>query len=337
MNKEGFNLKNLVNQNETNSFWNKAIRWIRKPKKKKSIIRDWIETIIIAGIMALIIKETVIQAFYIPSSSMEATLLIKDHILVNRFIYKLTDIDRNDIIVFKYPHDLDYPDTTGKYKNIVLTPIYFNKKYSGITDLFKYYRPRDFIKRAIGLPGDTIQLINKDVFINGKKENLSEAIHSDNNILLERDFFGPVRVPKMNDELDLTKMNLYELFCLENYFKYKSISFNYEVEFYLDNVLIQSIDLINGDFPVSELELKQLAIIESEYKHFNRDVKIIIKDIKLNGKPVSKFVMPEDCYFAMGDNRDNSSDSRFWGYVPKNLVKGKPLIIYWPITRIRLI
>ncbi len=330
-------LKNSEKDNETKSFWSKTVRWIRKPKKEKSIIRDWIETIVIAGIMALIIKETVIQAFYIPSSSMEATLLIKDHILVNRFIYKLTDIDRNDIIVFKYPHDLDYPDTTGDYKNIVLTPFFFNTKYSGISDIFKYYRPRDFIKRAIGLPGDTIQLINKDVFINGKKENLSEAIHSDINMLLERDFFGPVRVPKINDELDFSKMNLYELFCLDNYFKFKRISFEYKIELYLDGVLKETIDLINGSFPVNALELKQIAIIESEYKHFNRNVEIFVKDVKLNGKPASKFVMPEDCYFAMGDNRDNSSDSRFWGYVPKSLIKGKPLIIYWPVTRLRLI
>ncbi|MBP7653032.1 signal peptidase I [Candidatus Dependentiae bacterium] len=328
---------NVCCDTEKKSVWEKFYNWLRKPKKEKSILRDWIETIFVAGIMALIIKETIIQAFYIPSSSMEATLLIKDHILVNRFIYKLTDIERNDIIVFKYPHDSDYPDTSNNYKNIILTPIFLNTKYDGITDIFKYYRPRDFIKRAIGLPGDTIQIINKETYINGKKENLQEAIHSENNLLRERDFFGPVRVPKQNDEIEINKLNFYELFCLENYFKYKKIKFEYKIKFYYDNILKEKIELIHGDFPVDSLELKQIAVFEDEYRHFKKNAKFIIEDIRLDGKPVSKYVMPENCYFAMGDNRDNSSDSRFWGYVPYNLIKGKPLIIYWPITRIKLI
>ena len=114
-------------------FW----KWMRKPKKEKSAIRDWIETIIIAGILALIIKETIIQAFYIPSSSMEATLLIDDHILVNRFIYRFVDIKKNDIIVFKYPHDNEYPDPQENYRKIIFAPLFINAKYSGATDIFK--------------------------------------------------------------------------------------------------------------------------------------------------------------------------------------------------------
>lgn len=168
-------------------------------KKEKSLLREYLEAIIIAGLLALVIRTFVIQAFKIPSGSMLQTLQIGDHILVNKFIYDFTDPQRGDIIVFKYPLDKD----------------------------------RDFIKRVIGLPGETIEIKNRVVYINGK----------------------PIK---------------------ENY-----------------------INKTNYGFATNtSLSLRKI---------------------------------PPDSYFMMGDNRDNSMDSRVWGVLKSNLIRGKAMIVYFSI------
>ncbi len=182
--------------------------------KKKSVFREYAEAIIVAAVLALFIRTFVVQAFKIPSGSMKNTILVGDHILVNKFLYgthipftntKILTIrkpERGDIIVFKYPE-----------KESV-----------------------DFIKRLIGMPGDVVQVIDKVVYINGKPLTEPYTIHKDSEILpraLEpRDNFGPVTVP------------------------------------------------------------------------------------------------PHE-YFMMGDNRDRSRDSRFWGFVDESKILGKAMIIYW--------
>ena len=144
---------------------------------KKSVFREYSESIIIAVILALVIRTFVVQAFKIPSGSMEDTLLIGDHLLVSKFIYgthipftdklvlKIRDPKRGDVIVFEYPED-----------------------------------PRkDFIKRVIGLPGDVVEGKDKKVYVNGKLyENIHE-VHKEAELIPKeqnpRDTFGPVTVP----------------------------------------------------------------------------------------------------------------------------------------------
>ena len=123
-----------------------------QPLQKKSQIRDWSEALIVAAVLALIIRTFVVQAFKIPSGSMEDTLLIGDHLLVSKFIYGLQvpfsdepilairNPERGDIIVFEFPED------KGK----------------------SYFKRRDFIKRVIGLPGDKIEIRSKNVYVNGE-------------------------------------------------------------------------------------------------------------------------------------------------------------------------
>jgi len=183
-------------------------------KKKKSVVREYAEAIAIAILLALFIRTFVVQAFKIPSGSMLPTLLIGDHLLVNKFIYgirvpfsgkvlvPLKDPKSGDIIVFKFPKD----------------------------------RSIDYIKRVVGIPGDKIEVKNKKVYRNGKLAEDPFAHFTSTTILpgsvSPKDNFGPITVPE--------------------------------------------------------------------------------------GK-----------YFVMGDNRDNSSDSRFWGFVETNDVLGKAMIIYW--------
>ncbi len=182
--------------------------------KKKSGLRENIEAILIAVVLALFIRTFVVQAFKIPSGSMQNTLQIGDHILVNKFLYgvkipfiqktivPITNPKKGDIVVFKFPED----------------------------------PKKDFIKRVIGVPGDMIKIENKQLYINHKPAQAGYSIFTDPHILpagvQPRDNFGPQKVP-----------------------------------------------------------------------------------------PNSLFVM--------GDNRDQSYDSRFWGFVKLKDIKGKAFMIYW--------
>ena len=183
----------------------------------KSTAREYFESIVVAVILALFVRTFVFQAFKIPTGSMKPNLLVGDHLLVNKFIFApaasaierallpMRQIRRGDIIVFKFPEEPD----------------------------------RDFIKRTIGLPGDTIELKNQTVFVNGQP-------------------------------------------LVEPYAHYL--------------------------FPPAD---------ESQTDGF---------DLRRKYGPVT---VPEGHYFMMGDNRDDSQDSRFWGFLPQSYVKGRALFIYW--------
>ena len=184
---------------------------------KKSTAREYFESICVAVILALFVRTFIVQAFKIPTGSMENNLLIGDHLLVNKFVFAPTatavedvllpidPIERGDIIVFKYPEDPE----------------------------------RDFIKRTIGLPGETIELRNKKVFIDGK--------------MLDEPYVQYLWTP--SDE--------------------------------------------EGAFDF---------------------------DVRMTYGPVT---VPPGQYFMMGDNRDNSQDSRYWGFLPREYIKGKALFVYF--------
>ena len=184
---------------------------------QKSTLREYFEALLTAVILALFVRTWVVQAFKIPTGSMENNLLIGDHLLVNklvsgpsgtafeRAILPLREPRRGEVLVFKYP---DEPE-------------------------------RDFIKRVIGLPGETLELRNKKVYINGQP---------------------------------------------------------------LDEPYVHFLE------PASEGQ---------EVTQF---------DVRERYGPVR---IPEGQYFVMGDNRDNSQDSRYWGFLPRHYIKGKALMIYW--------
>jgi signal peptidase I len=187
---------------------------------KKSTIREYFEAMVTAVILALFIRTFVVQAFKIPTGSMENNLLIGDHLLVNKFVVGPTasrlerallpvgTIKRRDILVFKYPVEPD----------------------------------RDFIKRVIGLPGETLEVREKKVYINGQP---------------------------------------------------------------LDEPYVHYLDASS-----SPPELREVTS----------------SDVRERYGPVT---VPPDQYFMMGDNRDNSADSRYWGFLRRDYVKGKALFIYW--------
>ena len=200
--------------------------------QKKSPYREYAEAFAIAIILALFIRTFIVQAFKIPSGSMKPTLLIGDHLLVNKFLYGLkipfTDrfvLDfsqpkRGDIVVFKYPND----------------------------------EKIDFIKRVIGVSGDKIEIKKDQLFINDKK------------------------------------------------------------------IAIEYSEIFND--PDSDSILDKYTEFLGERTHD------ILEDITVPENE-GTFLVPEGSLFVMGDNRKHSHDSRFWGFVALNKVKGKALIIYW--------
>lgn len=149
-------------------------------RRRKSALRDWTEALLVAAVLALIIRTFIVQAFKIPSGSMEDTLLIGDHLLVNKFIYGLQipgvdgrylsirEPQRGDIVVFEFPEDRDLP----------------------------FWKRRDFIKRIVGLPGDTVEIRSKQLLVNGEPFLVPEAIFKDGTLMQGmRDNMPPAKVP----------------------------------------------------------------------------------------------------------------------------------------------
>jgi signal peptidase I len=183
-------------------------------------------------IILIFATSMIAQPEVIPTSSMEDNLLIGDHVIVDRLAYSppgpfsryllpYESVKRGDIIVFRYPLNIK----------------------------------EDYVKRVIGVPGDRIRLVNKQVFLNGKKLDEPYTVHKTHYINAYRDNF-PAAPP---------------------------------------------------DFPLPP------------------EAQDMLDSHVVNGE----LVVPPGRYFAMGDNRDNSADSRYWGFVPSENIKGKPLLIYW--------
>lgn len=164
-------------QNDNESSTTSTTKQAEPIIKKKSLIREYAESIAIAVLLALVIRTYLVQAFKIPSGSMEDTLAIGDHLLVSKFIYGtklpfsdkrvlvLRDPRRGDVIVFEYPVDTS----------------------------------KDFIKRVVGTPGDVVEGREKKIFVNGKPYENPHEVHKENDMIPKemnpRDTFGPVTVP----------------------------------------------------------------------------------------------------------------------------------------------
>ena len=229
-------------------------------KKQEQMIKsnlDWSNTVYFAGFVASIVMFFFIQAFKIPSASMRYTLVEGDHLFVNKAAYgfripltnirfgQFQDIKRGDIIIFQFP---------AKDRNQI-----------NCGDQTQY--GRDFVKRVIGLPGETVEIKNGRPWINGQ-------------------------------ELPAQAYEVYED--------------------------IPRISGVINDDPQTYQQIWQENILDNYLGLELRD----------DFGPV---VVPEGTYFVMGDNRDNSCDSRFWGPVPRENIKGKAWFIYWPLKKISLI
>jgi signal peptidase I len=200
--------------------------------------RESLESLLVTILLALYATTFVVQAFKIPSQSMEPTLLVGDHLLVNKFIFEgsgawwdrllpYRPVRRGDIIVFKFP----------------------------------FQDHSHYVKRVIGLPGDRIRIVHQNVYVNGELLKEPYVVHD----------------PSAYDP-------------------------------FADNFPPPDQDFVDGAvLPEWKAEMP--------------------KYINASGE----LVVPPDHYFVMGDNRDRSWDSRYWGFVPREAIMGRPVLIYWSV------
>ena len=236
-----------------------------KPRKTKSVVREYVEAFLFAIALALVMRQFVVQAFKIPSSSMETTLLVGDHILVNKFLYYFMPPHRLDIIVFQYPWEED----------------------------------RDFIKRVIGLPGDHVYLRDRQVYVNDQPLDEPYARYMVN---AGPDTFGPVVVPKKGDRIEIrSDKRLYlngEPVPIPTNLHHPSGLFQPRS----DGTSMTGLEVFYGSLLPPGVTLQQT---------------------------LEPRLVDSDFYFVLGDNRDNSQDSRYWGFVRSSRLKGRAFFIYW--------
>jgi len=249
------------------------------------------KNLLFAAVAALIIKTFLVETSRVPTGSMEKTIWVGDFLFVNKFIYgsssprnipftnitlpyfqmpAIREPKRGDIVVFEFPGDKDE-----------LAPVEIS----------------NYVKRCIGIPGDTVVVVDKVVFVNGKEAPRPSQIQYMNNYVTPKgianprifpqgsnfneDNYGPVAIPKKGDVINLT---------LDNIEQWRTI--------------------IDREFG------KRVVTVEGN-------------QIMIEGKPVNSYTLKQDYFFMMGDNRDDSLDSRFWGFVPRDKIVGEALMIYW--------
>jgi signal peptidase I len=241
-----------------------------KPEKTHS--REWFEALVIAAIFASVLRIFIVESYRIPTGSMENTLLAGDFLFVNKYVYgpklPFTDIrlpgiakvKNGDIIVFKFPKD----------------------------------RSMNYIKRCVASSGDTLEIHNRQLFVNKKQvalppngqfiSSMIPAGVGDESIFpqysgFNKDNYGPIRIPRKGDVVRLNAQT-YPLYS---------------------------------------------SLIADE----GHDVTLQGHKVFIDGSPASEYTVRDNYYFAMGDNRDNSLDSRFWGFLPEKDLVGQALMVYW--------
>jgi signal peptidase I len=238
-----------------------------KPKgPPKSTAREYFESFVVTLVMAIFGMTFILQAVTVPTGSMQNTILVGDYLLVNKFIFTpggqslsflpQREIQRGDIIVFKYPGNKLHP-TNDSSRGII--PYQIN-----------------YVKRVIGLPGETVEFKDNQVFINGQ-------------LLPEHRMLGNAK----DQQSALTTSEFEERREGETY------------DVYYSN---ETMDAVRAG------------------QHLTRRG----YEFGVAGKPM---VVPPNSFFVMGDSRDNSEDSRYWGFVPRELIIGRAMFVYWSCDR----
>jgi signal peptidase I len=258
--------------------------------KKKQTPKDFFKDMVFVLVSFFFLNSFVLASFEVPTGSMENEIMAGDFLFVNKFLYGGTtprtipftnvrlpwfrlpafdDVERGDVIVFEFPG----------YRDDV------------VPQEFQFY-----LKRAIGLAGDTVQIINRVVYVNGRAASLPRNLKFNSNLIqpagdaeprifpkgapYNEDNWGPMAVPKQGDVI-----------------------------------------------PLSRETFEQWRIFIAREGHalrIDNEGRVL-----LDGTPVSEYHVKHNYIFGMGDNRDNSLDGRFWGFIPEENIVGTPMIVYW--------
>ncbi len=374
------------------------------PKIKKTVAREWIDAILFAVVAASIIRTFMIEAYTIPTSSMEKSLLVGDFLFVSKINYgprvpntpiafpfvhhtlpltKYTKsylewlelpyyrfwgfekIKNNDVVVFNYP---DGDTVALKKQNVsyyaLIRELGKNIVWNDKRDFGNIVaRPVDkrenYIKRCIGIAGDTLKIIDRQVYINGKPAHNFENMQCNYDVITNGMSLNPKIIEKLNITdggptmeyghfiYSLTKKTADKLRKFKNVklvksklkpkglyynqiFPYDSANFKWNE----DNFGHVYIPKAGVTIPVSIKNISLYKRIIDVYE--NNDLEIKQGKIYINGKQADKYTFKMNYYWMMGDNRHNSADSRFWGFVPEDHIVGKALFVWLSLDKEKL-
>ncbi|MFQ5630371.1 MAG: signal peptidase I [bacterium] len=285
----------------------------KKPeKKRKSQTREYTEAIFVALLAALLIRTFIIQAFRIPTGSMKDTLLVGDFLLVNKFVYGA-----------RTPDSIPFTDILLPYLRLPA----FKEPEPGEIVVFKFpdNLTQDYIKRCIAAPGQMFEVRGGDVFVDNQAEGTKELIKKEYDAD-EGHFIEYYKVTRNDGQTYTIRHYADQSFQSRSFPAFRipkkgdSIELNAESLAFANGV--QGLDE-NGRDTYTTLYRKIIEQYEGHTLTQNGDKFFI------DGKEAMRYTFENDYYFMMGDNRDNSSDSRVWGVLPKENVVGEALIIYW--------
>ncbi|MEW5847014.1 MAG: signal peptidase I [Bacteroidota bacterium] len=372
--------------------------WKKRGQKKTALI-EWIDAIIFAVVAATLIRMFFIEAYTIPTSSMEKSLLVGDYLFVSKVAYgpKLPNtpisfpfvhhtmpftkntksfiewprwpykriagfghIKRNDVVVFNFPEGdtVCLQDQNSSY--YTLARIYGREYIRQNYDII--YRPVDkrenYIKRCVGIPGDTIRVIHGHLFVNGKEQEKIGKRQYNYQVKTNGSTINPIRFEEMGIARSDINYNAQESVY------YLPLTEEMVERFKTFSNVIQIVRNENTDYTTMwkmifphdpryawnednfgplwipkkgttvTLTLENLPLYQRIIDVYeNNDLKVDNGIIYINGNPANTYTFKMDYYFMMGDNRHNSADSRFWGFVPEDHVVGKASFIWLSLDK----
>lgn len=323
----------------------------KKNKKAKSWAKEWLDAIVFAAIAALIIRAFFFEAYRIPTPSMEQTLMTGDFLVVSKIAYGprtpmsvcvpftslcvpgfslpwfrvpgYDDVDRNDIVVFNYPIDIAVTSQKTNY-----------------------------IKRCVGLPGDNLSIDDKILYVNGEQARQFSTYQRHHLVKIKENVrLNPNKIQTAGGEIVTAQgSNSYIINMtadlaqtIENWSEVESVSYYVlpdDFKEYTRSRFSFARGFTNHDHlpDITVPKAGQTVQLTSDNWHMYRDIVVRHENNQveknedefiINGTSTNSYTFKQDYYFMMGDNRDNSEDSRFWGFVPQTHIVGKAGIIYF--------